>query len=84
MNKELYINLGFVGHNAEIFQKLFKEYSPEPNQYGRFLRFENYSELANNLGVMCHTNCFENKDHFNDILHGKLIWNFLENSEKNY
>lgn len=86
MRNELYINLGFVGHHAEIFQELFREYSKEPkaNKFGSFLRFENYSELVCNQGVMCHTNCFENEEHFMSIFHGKLLWKFLENSEKKH
>ena len=79
MKKELYIELGYIGHHAEIFQQLFREYSKEPNQFGNFLKFENYEELVVNQGVMCHTNCFENEEHFREILNGKLIWEFLEN-----
>jgi|688.fasta_scaffold02507_9 hypothetical protein len=79
MKKELYINLGYIGQHAEIFQELFKGYSKEPNQYGYFLLFENFTHLACNEGVMCITNCFENEEHFREILNGKLIWEFLEN-----
>ena len=83
MQKELYINLGFIGHRAENLQALFGEYLSEPNQYGYFLRFENYSELVCNEGVMCHTNCFANKQSFYQKFNEKLLFYFLINSGKN-
>lgn len=78
MSNELYINLGFIGHKAESLQNLFGNYSKEPNRYGRFLKFENYSELVCNQGVMCYTNCFENEEHFKEMLNAKLLDYFLE------
>lgn len=76
--KEKYINLGFIGHNAYTLQGLFPEYTRKPNKYGYFLNFENYSELACNQGVECHTNCFESEAHFFEVLNGKLLCFFLE------
>lgn len=76
--QEMYINLGFIGHNANALQELFSEYSRKPNEYGYFLNFENYSQLACNQGVECHTNCFENEAHFFEKLNSKLLWFFLE------
>ena len=76
--QEMYINLGFIGHNANALQELFSEYSSKPNEYGYFLNFENYSQLANNQGVECHTNCFESEAHFFEKLNSKLLFFFLE------
>lgn len=78
LKNEKYINLGFIGHNANALQELFPEYSRKPNEYGYFLNFENYSELACNQGVECHTNCFESEAHFFEVLNTKLLWFFLE------
>lgn len=75
---EMYFSLGYIGHCAEAFKALFSEYSEEPNQYGKFLKFENYSDLVVNQGVMCHTNCFENEEHFREIFNQKLLSKFLE------
>lgn len=83
MKNELCINLGFIGHRAECLQSLFGEYLREPNQYGYFIRFENYSELACNEGVFCITNCFESHMHFHEKLNAKLLNYFLINSKKN-
>jgi hypothetical protein len=83
MKKEMSINLGFIGHRAESLQSLFGEYLKEPNQYGYFLRFENYSELVCNEGVYCQTNCFESEQQFNEKLNQKLLNYFLINSKKN-
>jgi hypothetical protein len=69
------IDLGFIGHQAETLQKLFAEYSATPNDMGYFLRFENYSELVINQGVMVHTNCFTDEEHFRDILLTRLLFN---------
>ena len=80
MKNEKYINLGFIGHNANALQELFPEYSRKPNEYGYFLNFENYSELTCNQGVVCHTNCFENEEHFFEVFNQKLLWFFLENN----
>jgi hypothetical protein len=72
---ELIIDLGFIGHKAGKFQSLFDGYSPEPNEYGKFLKFENYSELVVNKGVQVWTNCFESEEHFNETLMTKLLFN---------
>lgn len=72
----LHFDLGFVGHNAEKFQNLFG-YMPEPNEYGYFLRFENYSLLECNQGVYCVTNCFESEEEFNQVLNHKLLGFFI-------
>jgi hypothetical protein len=82
MKKELYIYLGFVGHKANEFQKLFSEFTIEPNQYGYFAKFENYSELECNKGVYVHTNCFESEEVFYEIFNARLLWYFIENSKK--
>jgi hypothetical protein len=71
-------DLGFIGHNAEKIKALFSGYSEMPNQYGKFLKFENYTEYAVNEGVTAYTNCFEDEKHFNDTLTLKLLVNYLE------
>lgn len=71
----LIIGLGFIGHKAEALQSLFSEYSTEPNENGYFLKFENYSELVVNKGVVALTNAFENEEHFKDRLLSKLLFN---------
>lgn len=81
LKNEKYIYLGFIGHNANAFQKLFSEYTRKPNEYGYFLNFENYSELACNQGVVCHTNCFENEQDFFEKLYSKLLWFYVENNK---
>ena len=75
MRDGISIDLKFIGHKAEKLQNLFKEYSFEPNEYGAFLRFENYSMYVVNKGVTCYTNCFENDEHFYEVLHTKLLMN---------
>jgi hypothetical protein len=71
------IDLGFIGHNAEKLQELFKGYSPTPNKYGKFLRFENYTYVLNE-GVFAETNSFEDEKHFNDMLMIKLLVHYLD------
>lgn len=71
----LTINLGFIGHKAEAIKALFSEFSEEPNENGYFLKFENYTELVYNKGVLAVTNCFENEEHFRSQLFSKLLFN---------
>lgn len=79
MNKETQtFDLGFIGLNADKLQKLFSGYSETPNEYGKFLKFENYTAYVVNEGVIVHTNCFEDEKHFNDRLHMNLLVNYLE------
>lgn len=73
-NQILDINLGFIGHKAMELQSLFSEYSMKENEYGYFLEFVNYSELVNNQGVYCLTNCFESEEHFKERLFQKLLF----------
>lgn len=73
--KTLNFSLGFIGHKAINLQCLFSEYTPQPNENGFFLYFEDFSELVNNQGVMVYTNCFESKKHFNRILLTRLLFN---------
>lgn len=73
--KELNIDLFFIGHKAEKLQNLFEGYSKEPNEFGRFLKFENYSMLNVNQGVIVHTNCFKSEKQFKKLLFSKLINN---------
>lgn len=68
------INLGFIGHKANDLQSLFDGYSQEPNEYGYFLKFENYSEFVMNQGVTVWTNCFESLENFQEILMSKLLF----------
>ena len=76
-NQEIIIDLGFIGNKADKFQKLFEGYSPEPNEHGKFLKFENYSSLVVNKGVTAHTNCFDgSEENFMEMLHTKLMFNF--------
>ena len=75
--KIITIDLGFIGHNADKLQKLFG-ISATPNQYGKFLRFENYTAYAFNEGVFAETNCFEDEQHFNDRLMMKLMVHYLD------
>lgn len=75
--KTITIDLGFIGHNADKLQKLFG-YSATPNEYGKFLRFENYTAYALNEGVIAVTNCFEDEQHFNDRLMMNLLVNYLD------
>lgn len=73
MRKELYFSLGYIGHKAEKLQKMYKNYTEEPNENGYFLKFSNYTYVSPNKGVMVHTNCFESEEHFNDDLFSKLL-----------
>lgn len=68
--------LGYIGHKADKLQKLFEGYAthPEDNLSGYFLRFENITYIGNK-GVVLHTNCFEDEEHFNEQLHTKLLFN---------
>jgi hypothetical protein len=71
---EIIIDLGFIGHKAEKFQALFTGYTAEPNENGYFLKFENVTDVCNE-GVHVWTNCFEDEDHFNEVLMTKLKFN---------
>lgn len=82
MAEVIIIDLGFIGHQAESLQTLFAEYSATPNEYGYFLRFENYSELVVNQGVLVDTNCFEDEEHFRGILLSRLLFQFGEARKK--
>jgi hypothetical protein len=68
------IDLGFIGHKANELQSLFDGYSQEPNEYGYFLKFENYSEFVVNQGVTVWTNCFESLESFQERLMTKLLF----------
>jgi hypothetical protein len=68
-------DLGFIGHKAMELQSLFPTYSMKENEFGYFLEFVNYNVLDNNLGVYCLTNCFENEEHFKNVLMSKLLFN---------
>jgi len=68
-------NLGFIGHKAEELQMLFSEYPKDCNEFGKYLYFENYTELVYNEGVILYTNCFESKKHFKQRLLLKLLNN---------
>ena len=85
------INLGFIGHKAEKFQNLFSAYTTEPNEYGYFLKFENYSHLEPNTdenklyknqisfakkGVNVLTNCWDSEEDFKKDLMNKLLFDF--------
>ena len=76
VNTDLIIDLGYIGNKANKLQKYFDGYSKEPNEYGRFLKFENYTSLVVNKGVVVFTNCFENEEHFLELLHNKLLMDF--------
>jgi hypothetical protein len=71
--KAIYFLLGYIGHKAEKLQTLFDGYSNTPNKYGRYLAFENTTYIGNK-GVMVSTNCFENEEHFNEMLQTKLLF----------
>jgi len=73
-NPELIFSLGYIGHKADKLQKLFSGYTFEENEYGYFLRFENFSELVVNQGVMVHTNCFTSEKHFYERLNTALLF----------
>jgi hypothetical protein len=81
MKRVRFYNLGYIGHNAEAFQELFSEYSKLPNEYGRFLEFENVTNGINE-GLAVVTNCFESESHFNEVLMSKLKWFYLESKMK--
>lgn len=66
-------DLGYIGHKALELQKLFKEYSVQPNKDGFFLFFTDYTELKINKGVTVMTNCFDAEGHFNQVLMNKLL-----------
>jgi quinol monooxygenase YgiN len=70
------IDLGFIGNKAEKFQDLYNTYTTEPNKYGYFLRFENYTDLEPNKGVYVMTNCWESEEDFKEDLTSKLLLNF--------
>ena len=76
--KTISIDLGFIGHNADKLQELFKDYSPTPNKYGKFLKFENYTAYVVNEGVYATTNCFEDEQHFNDRFMMKLMAEYFK------
>lgn len=77
MEKTISIELGYFGHQAELFQELFSEYSQIPNQYGTFLEFTNVTDRVVNMGVVAYTNAFENEYHFNQVLMRKLKWFYI-------
>ena len=64
--------IGYIGHKADQLQALFPGYTTEPNEYGKFLRFENIDYIGNK-GVICYTNCFESEEHLNERLLTKLL-----------
>lgn len=72
--KTLYINLGYIGNTAEKLQALYPGYSTEPNEYGMYLKFSNYSDLVVNCGVMVETNCWKSKKQFKKSLFDKLLY----------
>lgn len=74
----IWFSLGFIGHAAAELQELFGEFSPEPNDYGYFLKFENYTELVVNNGVFVQTNCFSTEEEFIERLLHKLLFNFTK------
>jgi hypothetical protein len=74
--KIIYFDLGYIGNIADKLQDLFKEYSKEPNEYGFFLKFENFSELVVNVGVIVATNCFSCKKDFMKRLNDKLMQHY--------
>jgi hypothetical protein len=76
-SKEITIDLGFIGHNAEKIQDLFERHTKEPNSNGYFLRVENYSVLCCNLGVLVYTNIYNEVD-FKESLLTKLLFNLDE------
>ncbi len=71
--KLITVDLGFIGNKADKLQQLFDGYTPEANEYGYYLRFENYSYIGNE-GVTAITNCFEDEKHFQEQLHTKLLF----------
>ena len=70
-------DMGFIGHKALALQELFAEYTPKPNENGKYLYFEDYSHLVVNQGVVVYTNCFESEAEFNEALLNKLIYKKL-------
>lgn len=76
IKETIQIDLGFIGNKAEKFQNLFNTYTTEPNEYGYFLRFENYTDLEPNKGVYVLTNCFETEKDFIENLTSKLLIQF--------
>jgi hypothetical protein len=73
VQKDIYFNLGYIGHKAEKLQALFEGYSSTPNEHGKFLAFENTTYIGNK-GVTVMTNCFESEEHFNEMLQTKLLF----------
>lgn len=75
MNKrsQLTVDLHFIGHKAEKLQAMYKGYSPFPNEYGSFLRFENYTFVAGNNGTILYTNCFDSEAEFMENLTSKML-----------
>ena len=74
-SKTMLFSLGYIGHKAIDLQCLFSEYTPQANENGYFLYFEDFSELKVNQGVTVHTNCFNNKKYFKDLLLTRLLFN---------
>ena len=70
----LFIDLGFIENVADKLQAMFEGYSEEPNEYGRYLKFNNYSDLVINKGVTVETNCFESEEHFREQLMNKFLF----------
>lgn len=73
-----YFDLGYIGHEAEKMQRLFSNYSKEPNEHGFYVKFINFYNLECNQGVSVETNCFESEEHFREILFNKLLCNYLD------
>ena len=78
--KNLSFLVGYVGHKAQAYQELFKEYTVEPNENGYFLKFENTTYIGNK-GVMVWTNCFENEEDLQEKINDKMLKFFIENSK---
>lgn len=68
----LKVSLGYVGHKAEKFQKLFKDFTPEPNDYGYFLRFEDFNMLGNK-GTLVYTNVVDTDEEVHEMIYDKLV-----------
>ena len=67
------LDLGFIGHKAEKLQELFQGYTEQPNEYGNYLRFENYSMLSCNQGVLVYTNIWT-EDELKEEIFSKLLF----------
>lgn len=74
IKKTITVNLGHIGHKADKLQALFTGYTAEPNEYGRFLKFENFTMIGNK-GTLAYTNVVDTEEELLEMIHTRLLFN---------